>query len=292
MNNCINNKDSIKTMFDNLREDFQDTLNHWEDIKDDEVMDFPLNRLPEAIKRSDSFKLYRYTPADYFNIRNIETQTIHLSPNGVMNDIYEGLPITESKINYHQLECLNDLAVMTCFSESNDNTLMWSHYADSHRGFCVEYDIKAHIDNSCAAYSHLFPIIYTQNRYIKKNIEYLIESHYELKKAIQEDYVYDSFDPLDDILPLFLTKGSEWEYEREWRIIYTKKQIYDIDNEDLYKCNLSFPCISSIYLGYRIHPEVRQNIIEICNRITDKKVSVFQAELEENSYKIKFKKIH
>jgi Protein of unknown function (DUF2971). len=27
-----------------------------------------------------------------------------------------------------------------CFSEANDNLLMWSHYASSGRGFCLEFD--------------------------------------------------------------------------------------------------------------------------------------------------------
>lgn len=29
---------------------------------------------------------------------------------------------------------------IACFSEVNDNILMWSHYANSCRGFCLEYD--------------------------------------------------------------------------------------------------------------------------------------------------------
>jgi hypothetical protein len=28
----------------------------------------------------------------------------------------------------------------SCFAESNDNILMWSHYANSHKGFCLEFD--------------------------------------------------------------------------------------------------------------------------------------------------------
>ena len=31
---------------------------------------------------------------------------------------------------------------IACFTESNDNSAMWGHYADSHRGFCIEYDFQ------------------------------------------------------------------------------------------------------------------------------------------------------
>ncbi|MDD3772392.1 MAG: DUF2971 domain-containing protein, partial [Weeksellaceae bacterium] len=27
-----------------------------------------------------------------------------------------------------------------CFSKTNNNIHMWSHYADSHKGICIEYD--------------------------------------------------------------------------------------------------------------------------------------------------------
>lgn len=29
---------------------------------------------------------------------------------------------------------------LCCFTKSKDNLLFWSHYADSHKGFCVEFD--------------------------------------------------------------------------------------------------------------------------------------------------------
>ena len=30
--------------------------------------------------------------------------------------------------------------VVLCFSEINDDILMWSHYSDGHRGFCLKFD--------------------------------------------------------------------------------------------------------------------------------------------------------
>lgn len=32
---------------------------------------------------------------------------------------------------------------LCCFSEEGDPCLMWSHYADNHKGICIEYDFKA-----------------------------------------------------------------------------------------------------------------------------------------------------
>ena len=63
--------------------------------------------------------------------------------------------------------------------------------------------------------------------------------------------------------------------------------MYDLDNEILYGGNISFKCISAVYLGYRIHPEIRKNIQEICGRISSETspIAVYQAELSPTEYK-------
>lgn len=33
-------------------------------------------------------------------------------------------------------------SAIACFSESIESVLMWSHYADSHKGFALEYDFR------------------------------------------------------------------------------------------------------------------------------------------------------
>ena len=78
-------------LYDKLRNSLKETIDFWnQDVCDDDVLDFSRCVLQEEISKVDGFKLYRYMPAEYFDIRNVEKQMIHLSSNGVMNDIYEG----------------------------------------------------------------------------------------------------------------------------------------------------------------------------------------------------------
>ena len=281
-------------MIEDFRGDLKEKYDFWEsDISDDDVMDFPEHTLMPAIDESDEFTLFRYMPAEYFNIRNIETQTLHLSANGVMNDVYEGVPDTDEVISNTSLQKLGDLAVMTCFSETNNNTLMWSHYAQNHEGFCVAYDIKKLKNDPYGLVKHLFPIIYDSKRPVRRELKSLISCHAELKDAIKERICYEGEESLDDILPMFLVKGREWEYEKEWRIIYTQKQLQDIDDDILYGGNVSFECISAVYLGYRINPVIKQNIIEIVERLNDAgfSVDIYQAKLAKEGYGIEFNKV-
>lgn len=78
-----------------------------------------------------------------------------------------------------------------CLSAKNDDILMWSHYADGHQGFCVEFE-----DDS-------------PNSFLDR----------ANKVTYQEDLpVLNFFD--EDWLHSFLTTKSErWSYEEEWRII-------------------------------------------------------------------------
>jgi|GEM_PF-2473825 len=283
-------------MFNELRNRLKEKFEYWEqDIKDEDVMDFSEYDLYEAIQNCQSFKLFRYMPSTYYSIRNFEKQIIHLSQNGVMNDVYEGIPASQDTLSYFQIRMLKDLASMTCFTETNNNTLMWSHYANNHEGICVEYDLKLLKTDPFGICKHLFPIIYSNARPVNRNIHSLIKSHYALKKAIDECYIYDGDENLNDISPMFLTKGIEWKYEQEWRIIYTKKQMYDINENVLYSENLPFPCVTAVYLGYRIDPEIKTNLIEIADRLSsteNRKIQVYQAKLENTGYSIIFDKVN
>ena len=49
-------------------------------------------------------------------------------------------------------------STMACFSESIQSVLMWSHYADSHTGFALEYDFRPTLNDIKNA--ALFPVIY------------------------------------------------------------------------------------------------------------------------------------
>ncbi|MFZ6845551.1 DUF2971 domain-containing protein [Undibacterium sp. RuTC16W] len=69
---------------------------------------------------------------------------------------------------------------------------MWSHYADSHQGICLEFD------GDFALMTHAMKVKYAETRPV---INMYQDNHQtQLEKAL-------------------LTKSLEWEYEDEWRLI-------------------------------------------------------------------------
>lgn len=80
-------------------------------------------------------------------------------------------------------------------SSNRDNALMWSHYADSHKGICLEFDTR--IPNSPFAMSQ--PVNY---------------------KIKFDDYCFDAnFNAAQVYESVSLTKSKHWKYEKEWRVI-------------------------------------------------------------------------
>ena len=88
---------------------------------------------------------------------------------------------------------INDVGV-SCFSEEINNILMWSHYADKHKGFCIEFN------KSYRPFSMAETILYGTN--------------------MPE---YDFFSD-DDIKhkQFFYYKSDHWKYEKELRIVTDK----------------------------------------------------------------------
>jgi hypothetical protein len=116
---------------------------------------------------------------------------------------------------------------------------MWSHYADSHRGFCVEYDF-AEADISTLP----FPVVYSNIRPQVPWGEALTRSPENTAKATS------------NLMIGLLTKDKCWEYENEWRFLMVASA----------SPSLKMPKISCIYLGALIDDKNRNKILKFARK--------------------------
>lgn len=140
---------------------------------------------------------------------------------------------------------------------SYKNRLMWSHYADSHKGFCIEYDFST-VKNE----KLLLPVYYSSNRPLL-SMELVSKSREE---SMPEYY--------RQVIMGVLTKDKVWEYENEWRILVPAT--LGIESME-YK----MPKISCIYLGESISIENREKILEIAKEL---KILVKQMKVDIGKY--------
>lgn len=276
--------------FDYYRSMLLETTDFWGDkVNDNDICEF-YHYLED---RDDPiFHLYRYRPCNYHNLIDLEYQNLFLASNSSFNDAFEGATRHWDENAYAKYKkYLDEIAYIACLSESNDNLVMWGNYADSFKGFCVEYDIKRLVLSNDDVKKHLFPVIYDVQRPFEHNLENIGEDAKELIKSHEGSYFPDDNGNLDDILPMFISKGEDWSYEREWRIIYTLRQRYIDDTGDFLPQKISFPYVSSVYLGYRIDKDIRQDILDRVKRMNtrfDTKIKVYDSAFAEKEYKLCF----
>ena len=138
---------------------------------------------------------------------------------------------------------------------------MWSHYADHHRGFCIEYDFSSldfHNFRTCL----LYPVIYTDD---------IFDATEYLQVALEERDTYNSF----MVTYAAITKSTEWNYEKEWRYVLPLGPLNDP--------HLSLPKPKAIYLGAKVLDEKKENIIKLA---TKKGIKVYQMTMNTSKFKL------
>jgi hypothetical protein len=145
-----------------------------------------------------------------------------------------------------------------CFTTTKNNLLLWSHYANSHKGICIEFDPKTS------------PIHFAQK------VDY---------KNKYPEIKYPSFGDKRAMEPL-LVKSKVWGYEVEYRIIFKP----GLDDTPQHESSLLLndpSTITGIYLGAKIEDEDRDALLSIVQK-SKFSPKVWQAQLSEEAYELNF----
>lgn len=152
---------------------------------------FSLDAPPEK-QREDFIRLSRkFSPSltdEQHEAEAEKVMTTSLAPSDIK--------FTANVIQFMYREVITGSIGTFCVSEKRDDLLMWAHYADSHRGVCLEFD-------------GLGPLMAQAQR-----VDYS-----PTRNAINH-YTDDRSATLAKAL---LTKSDHWAYEAEWRLLRTEK---------------------------------------------------------------------
>jgi len=144
-----------------------------------------------------------------------------------------------------------------CFSETNESTTMWSHYADNHKGICIAYNFS----ETDTIRPILQPILYTT----------------EMPKITTlEDLT------MLKIIMASVHKSPEWSYEREWRITAMPTQT-GTPNQ------ISVPTPKAIYLGDRFQNNDPDMVSKLKNILASKSIPVYKITRDDGNYRLLIK---
>ncbi len=157
---------------------------------------------------------------------------------------------------------------ITCFSSSSDIPLMWSHYANKHTGFVVEYDLNKLSIQDAEKLAFLMPVKYSKYR---PNLDHHILEHIDL---LNKEFNYqDTF--LGTMISTIYTKSNIWSYEKEWRNLvltsYTNKR------------KIPFNYISRIILGVKIPESAIKHFVKLHEQTG---IPIAKYRLDDDSYRL------
>jgi hypothetical protein len=152
---------------------------------------------------------------------------------------------------------------ISCFSEFNNNILMWSHYSSKHTGFCLEFNI---------------------NELIKALVNYNNENKIDglLSRVLYKSrWPYISGYEGDEMVDSFYIKSSNWKYEKEWRIFLPERNGIAM--------RLPPNVISAIYIGLKTESS-KEAFIKKTIAEKPYKINLFKATKVVNKFDLSFKK--
>jgi hypothetical protein len=147
---------------------------------------------------NDQFiRLYKFYSASSA-LRNLQQGRLKISRLRELNDPFEwnaiALASREDRKRWRELgRTLWSNKGIISFSDRWSNPVLWSHYADQHRGLCIGVDVDRSVAHKV--------------RYVSKRIECSPLGELVETKNVQV---------LEDAV---LTKFSHWKYETEWRVL-------------------------------------------------------------------------
>ena len=246
-----------------------------------------LLRMIETLKTGNPLSLVNSDPI-VNHIRNL----LPNQPEDILNQCAQDpeliLNLLKSYILQNKNEnkkLLREQTFVACMSETIDSTLMWAHYADDHKGFALAYEknelyklerMCPECEKNCLFNNRLFllPVIYGEDRvdatgYGRETLLYHLSRIYGLpqKHFCVPDILFN--------VKVDSYKGTCWEYEREWRLIFTC-----LAHQPSHKSLSLKP--KAIYLGSQISNINKQIIKKL---VEDKDIQIYEMYVDEQNRK-------
>lgn len=208
-------------------------------------------------------------------LQNLENSDIFINPNQYLDIILQPLK--------------DDMRVLS-LSKTNNNLLMWGHYAKNHTGIAIGFNTNYKF------FKHPIKIKYSHK--IPKLKNYLIN-----------DLCLTNHNALQELRLLFHTKSIDWKYEQEFRFEIGLNHLYkefisspknislfpkffeEIKNKnDFIHPYIAPECVNSVYIGLYTNIIDCYKIISIVrNKYPHAKI--YRAFLSKNEFKVEFEEI-
>nr|WP_316629685.1 DUF2971 domain-containing protein [uncultured Brevundimonas sp.] len=146
---------------------------------------------------------------------------------------------------------------VVCFSENETDVLMWSHYANHHKGVCLRF-----------------------SRHWPDDLPLLMKVHYAQERATMSFPSRLGIDRTDELFNVLCTKAQSWGYENEWRLFW---------HHGAFKSAAISPkLIDRVILGAMATEETEQSVRSIIRRRMIP-IQLHRATMDSSTFKVDIK---
>ena len=171
---------------------------------------------------------------------------------------------------------LPELLGVLCLSGSSRNPLMWSHYADSHKGILIEFD-----DGNPT---------FNRRRGKEDELGFLRRVSYsDTRPNISTSNGEESF------VQMALIKALDWAYEQEQRLIWPltlADRHFSIENGTIHLLDVPPRAVRSITVGCKAGEAFVQQVVTALSANGDAAhVKVYQAAVDDIAFTLNYERI-
>ena len=148
---------------------------------------------------------------------------------------------------------------VACFSERYDDIGMWSHYANSHKGICVRFDMSRWPIGG--NFTMLLPVGYSAER-----SPFHFPSHPRVKRVVE-------------MFGVLTRKAELWKAEREWRLL--------VDDAAGQKIELPERLIDAVIFGARSE----SSLVAELSAFRRPGLEFYQAEIDRTTFSLGFERL-
>jgi len=232
--------------------------------------------------------LYKYRCINNFTLESIENLKFWFAKPSTFNDPFDSNlsettnynqydlkkyfmdhkypQITQKKLMENNNKKARDLAIKArksvldnhgifSLSKTKNNILMWSHYADNHKGIVIEFNLQ---EDPC---------------FFQPPFEIKYEKSYEPINFYANRY--------ENVIQNLTFKSSDWSYEKETRIIKDIPGLHTIKKEAL----------KAVHFGCKTSKLKIQEVKDAFIKINHTKIKFYKSEMSHGEFRLNFHEI-
>ena len=160
---------------------------------------------------------------------------------------------------------------MLSLSAVPDSILMWSHYADFHRGIMLAID------------TDLLPSGW---------LKHLVKVEYRTDRVVMDmKWLPQSPGHKEFIRRMMRTKSSAWEYEQEHRLLFKLNGLTQRPLEDGsagFFVKIPSPAIREVFVGCKCPTDIEQQVGEVLSSAHLKHVTLKRSAVHDTEFRLTF----